>query len=85
MDKRRIRELRVKAQSLSTTVHVGKEGITDSVGQELKKQLEKNKLVKVRLLQSFEGEREDAGRRLADISGATLVEVRGRTVVLARE
>jgi RNA-binding protein len=85
VDKRRIRELRGKAQSLSPTVHVGKEGITHSVGEELRKQLEKNKLVKVRLLQSFEGDREDAGRGLADASGSVLVEVRGKTVVLARE
>ncbi len=85
MDKKRIRELRGKAQSLDATVHVGKEGITETVAGELKKQLEKNKLVKVRLLQSFEEPMEEAGKRLADASGSTLVEVRGRTVVLARE
>lgn len=85
MDKKRIQELRGKAQSLTATVHVGKEGTTASVADEIRKQLEKNKLVKVRLLQSFEGDRDDAGKRLADASGATLVEVRGRTVVLARE
>jgi len=85
VDKKRIRELRGKAQSLSATVHVGKEGITRSVGEELRKQLEKNKLVKIRLLQSFDGDREDAGKRLADASGSILIEVRGKTVVLARE
>jgi RNA-binding protein len=85
VDKKRIRELRGKAQSLDATVHVGKEGITETVAGELKKQLEKNKLVKVRLLQSFEEPMEEAGKRLADASGSTLVEVRGRTVVLARE
>jgi len=80
-----IRELRGKAQALAPTVHVGKEGITESVAEELRKQLEKNKLVKVRLLQSFEGDREEAGERLSKAAGSTLVEVRGRTVVLARE
>lgn len=85
LDKKRIRELRGKAQSLAATVHVGKDGITEPVAEELKKQLEKNKFVKVRLLQSFEEPRDEAGKRLADASGSTLVEVRGRTVVLARE
>ncbi len=85
MDKKRIRELRGEAQSLPATVHVGKEGITCSVGEELRKQLKKNRLVKVRLLQSFDGDREDAGKRLADASESVLIEIRGKTVVLARE
>ncbi len=37
------------------------------------------------MLQSYEYPAEDTGRRLADASGSSLVEVRGRTVVLARE
>jgi len=85
MDKRRIRELKGKAQSIAPTVHVGKDGITVQMAEELKRQLEKSKLVKIRLLQSFEEPRELAGERLAEASGSTLIEVRGRTVVLARE
>jgi len=80
-----MRELKGKAQSLAPTVHIGKDGITDPVAEELRKQLEKNRLVKVRLLQSFEEPRDEAGEKLAKVSGSTLVEVRGRTVVLARE
>lgn len=85
MDKKTIRGLRGRAQSLQATVHVGKEGITAAIADELKKQLKKNGLVKARLLRSFEGDREEAGRRLAEASGSVLVEVRGRTVVVARE
>jgi hypothetical protein len=54
MDKKRIIELRGKAQLLKPTVYVGKEGITDTVVFELTKQLRKNKLVKVKLLASVE-------------------------------
>lgn len=85
MERRRIRELRGKAQSLAATVHVGKEGMTDRVADELRTQLEKNKLVKVKVLLSSNLPPEEAARRLADSSRAVLVEVRGRTVVLARE
>lgn len=85
MDKRRIRELRAKAQSLKPTVFVGKDGITESVVRELSLQLEKFKLVKVKLQPSSEMDRDEAGKRLADATGATLVEVRGRTAVLAKD
>jgi RNA-binding protein len=85
MDKKRIRELKVKAQSLKPTVFVGKDGITESVSRELSAQLSKVKLVKVKLQPSKEMDREEAGRRLAEASDATLVEVRGRTAVLAKD
>jgi RNA-binding protein YhbY len=39
----------------------------------------------VRLLPAVEGDRKDAGRELAEATSSTMVEVRGRTVVLAKE
>lgn len=84
-DKKRIFELRGKAQSLPCTVHIGKEGVTDTVLEELSMQLKKNKLVKVRLLPAVEGDRKASGRELAEATSSTMVEVRGRTVVLAKE
>lgn len=85
MDKKRIIELRGKAQALSATVHVGKDGITETVVDEIGRQLRKTKLVKVRLLPALETEREEAAEGLAHACSATLVEIRGRTVVLASE
>jgi len=85
MEKKRIIELRGKAQQLRPTVQVGKEGITAAIIDELSRQLKKNRLVKVRLLSSFEADRHESAERLAQISGSVLVEVRGKTVVLARE
>lgn len=85
MDKKRIRELRGKAQALDATMHVGKEGITESVAEELTRQLKKNKLVKVRLLPSLEMDRETAAEQLAKASASALVEIRGNTVVLAKD
>lgn len=85
IDKKRIIELRGKAQLLKPTVYVGKEGITQSVVFELTKQLKKNKLVKVKLLASVDSGIEETAEQLASDSGSALVEIRGRTVVLVKE
>jgi len=85
MDKARIIELRGKAQLLKPTVYVGKEGITGSVVLELTKQLKKNKLVKVKMLASVETAKEEVAEQLVRDTASTLIEIRGRTVVLAKE
>ncbi len=85
MDKKRIIDLRGRAQALPATVHVGKEGITQTVVDEITKQLKKTKLVKVKLLPALESDRKEAGLALANATSSVLVEVRGRTVVLATE
>lgn len=85
MDKARIMELRGKAQLLKPTVYIGKEGITSNVVLELAKQLKKNKLVKVKLLASVEAAKEEVAEQLVRDTASTLIEVRGRTVVIAKE
>jgi len=85
MEKKMIIELRGRAQQLRPTVHVGKEGITPAIIDELSQQLKKNKLVKVKLLSSFEADRHESAEKLAHVSSSVLVEVRGKTVVLARD
>lgn len=84
-EKRDILEFRTRAQQLKPTVFVGKEGVTSRVVQELSKQLDKNKLVKAKLLQSVEGDVEDTASELARAAGAVLVETRGRTAVFAKK
>jgi RNA-binding protein YhbY len=39
----------------------------------------------VRLLSSFEADRHESAEKLARVSSSVLVEVRGKTVVLARD
>ncbi len=85
MDKKRIIEFRGRAQGIRATIQVGKEGLTPAVIDEVVRQLKKNKLVKVKLLPSFEEDRRDSGDALARLSSSVLVEVRGRTVVLAKD
>jgi RNA-binding protein len=85
MDKKRRIELRGLAQKLEATVHVGKEGASQMVVEEIVRQLDKHKLVKVRVLQSIERSREEIANELAKASASFLVEIRGRTIVLARD
>ena len=84
-DNKRIQELRSQAQALEATLQVGKNGITDATLEELRGQLKRRKLVKVRLLPASAesgGSADDQARALADGVGAVLVEVRGSTAVL---
>ena len=59
--------------------------MTEEVLEELSRQLKRSKLVKVKLLPSFDEDRRSSGERLAALLSAILVEVRGRTVVLAKD
>lgn len=85
MDKKRKAFLKGAAQKLEATVHVGKDGVTDKVVEEVVRQLKQKHLVKVRLLPSMEEDRYEAAEKLASKASAALVEVRGRTAVLAED
>jgi len=66
----------------ATTVHVGKEGVTASLIDEVTRQVKMRKVVKVRLLPSVEKDREEVAEELAERSGSVLIEVVGHTVLL---
>lgn len=78
--------LRAKAQALSAAMSVGKSGLTDGVVEEVRRQLEEHRLLKLRLLPSAQEERsrEELAAELAQRTRSELVEVRGNTVVLWR-
>jgi RNA-binding protein len=67
-------------QDLRATVWIGKQGCSDTIIQEIADQLEKRTVVKVKWLQNIEVDPAEVAAR----TGALLVEVRGRTMVLAR-
>ncbi len=80
-DRRYLRGLGV---GLKPIVVVGKEGISGKVLNEIDRTIEKNELIKVRLLESVEGDRKDVARELAERAGVELIQVLGRTVLLYR-
>jgi len=66
-------------QDLKPTVWIGKQGCTETMIEEITAQLKKRKLIKVKWLQNTEVDPE----AIALQAKAKLVEVRGRTMVLA--
>lgn len=66
-------------QDLKPTVWIGKQGCTGTMIDEIVSQLKKRKLIKVKWLQNTEVDPE----AIAAQAKARLVEVRGRTLVLA--
>lgn len=68
-------------QDLKPTVWIGKQGCTQTMIEEIVAQLKKRKLIKVKWLQNTEVDPDD----IAFKAKAKLVEVRGRTMVLAEK
>jgi RNA-binding protein len=69
------------------TIHVGKEGLTPQSAREIDKQLEQNKMVKVKILKSaLQTETAKAiATKAAEQTDAALVEVRGHVFILYRK
>ncbi len=71
---------------IKATVQVGKSGVTDGVVQEIKEQLEKRKVVKVKFMKNTDREGfKSRARELAELTNSDLVEVRGFTVILKKK
>jgi len=68
-------------QDLRPTVWIGKQGCTQTMIEEIVSQLKKRRMIKVKWLQNTEVDPEDVARQ----AKANLVEVRGRTMVLAEK
>jgi len=66
-------------QDLKPTVWIGKQGCTDATIQEIRDQIKKRQMIKVKWLQSTEV----APESLAEATGTKLVQVRGKTIILA--
>jgi len=70
------------------TIWVGKEGLTDQLISEIEKQLQKNKMVKVRVLPAAllgETTALTIAVKAAENTNASLVEVRGHVFILFRK
>jgi RNA-binding protein len=86
MEKEKLYRLKAQANQLSPILNIGKNGVTETLIEELNKQIKANRLVKVRVLKSAE-EGKDLNAIAEEIAAATrstLIEIRGRTVVLYR-
>jgi RNA-binding protein len=86
MEKEKLYQLKSEANQINPILNIGKNGVTETLIEELNKQMKVNRLVKVRILKSAE-EGKDVkviAEEIAKATRSTLIEVRGRTVVLYR-
>jgi RNA-binding protein len=86
MEKEKLYRLKAQANQLSPILNIGKNGVTDTLIEELNKQIKANRLVKVRILKSAEEGKDlnAIAEEIAASTRSTLIEIRGRTVVLYR-
>ena len=76
------KELMRRALEISPTVHVGKDGLKDSLYEEIKAQIKKNRLIKLKVLANAEGETKERADEIAENTGSVVVDVRGSIVLL---
>ncbi len=69
------------------TIHIGKDGFTQQCAGEIGKQLDKNKMIKVRILKSaLQTETaKNIAMKAAEQTDSALVEVRGHVFILYRK
>ncbi|MDW7732192.1 MAG: YhbY family RNA-binding protein [Methanolobus sp.] len=86
MEKDKLYKLKAEASGLKPILNIGKNGITEPVIEEVKKQVKAYRLVKIKMLKTMpDGEDiKVAAQKLAEATNTTLIEVRGSTVVLYR-
>ncbi len=87
MEKEKLYRLKSEANKISPILNIGKNGgVTDTLIEELNKQIKANRLVKVKVLKSAEEGKDlkTIADELAEATRSTLIDVRGRTVVLYR-
>ena len=76
------KELMRRANDISPTVHVGKDGLDEGLYAEITAQLKKNRLIKVKVLSNSDNGTGDAAEAIAEATGAVVVDVRGGVIVL---
>jgi len=82
------RHVRHVLKDENPTIWVGKEGLTSQLASEMDKQLQRNKMVKVRILPAaLQGENtaQTIGAKAAEQTNSALVEVRGHVFILFRK
>lgn len=82
------RHVRHVLKDENPTIWVGKDGLTEQSIAEIEKQLQKNKMVKVRILPAALRElttAEEIAKKAAQATAAALVELRGHVFILFRK
>lgn len=79
------RHLRSLAHHVTPVTQVGKGGVSDNMITQINMALESKELIKISILQNCEEDKDVVAKELAERSGAELVQLIGKTVVLYKE
>ena len=81
------RRLKRKFSAEKPTIHVGKDGSTQQIINEVSRQLEQHEVVKAKILQTAlkEVEAKEIATQIANQTDSTLIEVRGHTFILHKK
>jgi RNA-binding protein len=75
-------ELKSKAYNLNPNIRVGKNGLTDNITIEVKKQLKQHKLIKIKFLKSSLPIEKANLEKLSLDTSSEIIENKGNTLVL---
>jgi RNA-binding protein len=82
-EKKNKKQLVKMGSTIDPTVHVGKEGLTDGIVEEVKTQIKRHMLIKVRVLPAADMDKDAVAEELAQRTGSKVVDTRGFTVLLS--
>ncbi len=76
------KELVKRGSTIDPTIHVGKEGVSDGVIEEIKTQIKRAKIIKVKMLPAAGEDIKDVAADIAKRAEVKCVETRGFTILL---
>lgn len=79
-----IKELIKRAKARTADIRIGKNGLSENVINEIKRRLKEHKVVKVKIGIETSEDRREFALKVANLTGAKLIEVRGYTFILAK-
>ena len=75
-------KLRSIAMTIQPTTHIGKNGITDEVINQISKQLQAHELIKINVLKNCDFSAKEIAGDVAEAVGAEVVQVLGNKITL---
>jgi len=81
------KKLKEKAKTLEPVIRIGKNGLTENTIKEIKKQLNKKKLIKVKLLRAFVKGKDKKliANKIAEETNSKLIDMVGFVIVLYKD
>ena len=71
-----------RATELTSTVHVGKDGIDEGLLNEITSQLKKHRLIKIKVLSNTDMSTSDTADQISEATNSVVVDVRGGVIIL---